>query len=585
MNMRELLLVLLILIQLSLNQSLLLTSFDIESLEDLKNFFLNRTSHISTDASSFRYAVCGLTRANAIVTVNWKWMTELVAYNISAYIMHDNDYNQVSENKNITSISISHQLTMHAGYNRGGNRYYHDRIIENGELILGNNTIPNSWDKAIFYFSAIDQHYDFVWLIEDDVYISSVSTFMAVHEQSLNCSTDLTVREAIKHPIDLRKRYMAHTVQPWYRSLVVAVGVSKRLLFLIRTFVEKYDVLEYVEFMFTTIAKQNNLTIFHPIQFQSLLSPGSKHPCYDFITDNDSWYHPIKYNVCRNDSYITNYDFLNLSLILSTGLYIQQYNSSYNADNASNVSKIPGPMMMLDVSLNSISIHPLNSFNKGKYSTMEGNINAPSTWLPMNKASMMEIRSDWITSFTLEFKLVSSWMKIGFIVYNHEVQFSSFISSTSNDNISHSTMSSRYLEVMSRSIREEAVCLRSTGASLVMLVRYGYLPKKLYSYFHGTISREVDVMIIMEQMQDGSSSREYSARNYCHTRYRRNGSNKNESNDMLVSHTIYQSSEVSSLGVIDISTEGGRVHLTRDRITIANCTITTCNLTRNCSHD
>ena len=127
---------------------------------------------------------------------------------------------------------------------------------------------------------------------------------------------------------------------------------------------------------------------------------------------------------------------------------------------------------------------------------MEGDINAPSTWLPMNKASMMEIRSDWITPFTLEFKLGSSWMKIGFIVYNHEVQFSPFISSTSNDNISHSTMSSRYLEVMGRSIREEAVCLRSTGASLVMLVRYGYLPRKLYSYFHGTLSGEVDVTII-----------------------------------------------------------------------------------------
>ena len=585
--MCELSLVLLLLIQLLLNQSLLLASFELESIEDLKNFFLNRTSHISKDASSFRYAVCGLTKANAIVTVNWKWMTELVAYNISAYIMHDNDYNQVSDNKNITSISISHQLTMYAGYNRGGNRYYHDRIIENGELILGKNTIPNSWDKAIFYFAAIDQHYEFVWFIEDDVYILSLSTFMAVHEQSLNCSTDLAVREAIKHPIDLRKRYMANTVHPWYRSLVVAAGVSTRLLSLIRTFVEKYNALEYVEFMFTTMAKQNKLTIFHPHQFQSLLSPGSKHPCYDFITDNDSWYHPIKYNVCRNDSYVTNYDFFNLSLILSTGLYIQQH-SSYSADIqliASNVSKIPGPMMVLDVSLNSISIHPLNSFNKGKYSTMEGSINAPSTWLPMNKASMMEIRSDWITPFTLEFKLGSSWMKIGFIVYNHEVQFSPFISSTSNDNISHSTMSSRYLEVMGRSIREEAVCLRSTGASLVMLVRYGYLPRKLYSYFHGTLSREVDVTIIMEKMQDGSSSREYSARNYCHSRYRRNGSNKNESNGMLVSHTIYQSSEISSLDVIDISTEGGSVHLTKDRITIANCTITNCTIARNCSHN
>ena len=46
--------------------------------------------------------------------------------------------------------------------------------------------------------------------------------------------------------------------------------------------------------MFTTIAMHNNLTIFRPHQFQTLLSPGLKHPCYDFITDNESSYHAIK---------------------------------------------------------------------------------------------------------------------------------------------------------------------------------------------------------------------------------------------------------------------------------------------------
>ncbi len=67
MSIRELsfVLQLLLLIQFSLNQSLPLTSYDKESIEDLKYFFLNRKH-----ASSFRYAVCGLTRANKTVTVN-----------------------------------------------------------------------------------------------------------------------------------------------------------------------------------------------------------------------------------------------------------------------------------------------------------------------------------------------------------------------------------------------------------------------------------------------------------------------------------------------------------------------------------
>ena len=210
---------------------------------------------------------------------------------------------------------------------------------------------------------------------------------------------------------------------------------------------------------------------------------------------------------------------------------------------------------------------------------MKGNSNARSTWLPIDKASVMEI-----TPFALEFKLGSSWTKIGFIVYNHEVQLSTVIPSASNHTISHATLSSRYIEIVGRSIREEAVCLRSTGASLVMLVRYWYLPRKLYSFFHDSISRDIDVMIIMEQGMS-NSSREYSegsyhsTRSYCRSRYHRNGSNKNESNPMLVSHTIYQSSEVSSLDLIDISSEGSGVYLTRDRITITNSTIA-----RNCTH-
>ena len=436
------------------------------------------------------------------------------------------------------------------------------------------------------------------------MYISSLSAFMIVHEQSLNRSTDLTVKEAHKNPKDKRKKYiMAHIAQPWYQSLVVAVGLSKQLLSIIRTFVEKYNVLEYVEFMFTTLVMQNNLTIFHPHQFQSLMNPDVKHPCYDLITDNESWYHPMKSfdcyhahrdegNVCHNyNSDASNHGSFNLSLILSTGLYSQQHNSSYSTDiqliGSSSTNQIPGPMMVLDVRLDSVSIHLLNSFNKAKYSTlhpMKGNSNARSTWLPIDKASVMEIRSDWITPFALEFKLGSSWTKIGFIVYNHEVQLSTVIPSTSNHTISHATLSSRYIEVVGRSITEEAICLRSTGASLVMLVRYGYLPRKLYSYFHDTISRDIDVMIIMEQGMS-NSSREYSegsyhsTRSYCRSRYHRNGSNRNESDPMLVSHTIYQSSEVSSLDLIDISSEGSRVYLTRDRITITNSTIA-----RNCTH-
>jgi hypothetical protein len=41
-----------------------------------------------------------------------------------------------------------------------------------------------SWDKALYYFCHREgKSYDFLWLIEDDVFIPSVDTLTALNEQ------------------------------------------------------------------------------------------------------------------------------------------------------------------------------------------------------------------------------------------------------------------------------------------------------------------------------------------------------------------------------------------------------------------
>lgn len=648
------------------------------SIEELKDFFLNherKKYKSSSPSSSFRYAVCRLTRAYGTITLNWKWLSELKFYNISAYNIQDNNYTHISHHRNITTLSISNQIASTYGYTNGGNNYHYNRVIENNTEIFGKSTIPNAWDKALFYFTMIDPHYEFVWFIEDDVYISSIYSFLYIHNNSIKKKSDVTIKEANSMAINDRRKHhphghsvwgrlsdeptpsindsrkqLLHTNQPWYYSIVVAVGISKNILSFIQEYIHIYHTLEYVEFLFPTIAVHYNYTLYCPKQFQTLTF--TKTSCYDsflgsydgdddndnddYIVDNSdndedvdderggsSWYHPVKAYDCwfadRNIDYnhyryhnnynINNYQYqqllsnsinryFNVSFILSSGLINlqkqqeqrqqQQQNATniinYSTDiellrnftfsgNLSDVKNInfPSSTVLLDITKDSINIHLLRNFKKAKYTKLHSSSsssdmiiysnnsnsndsnnhnNVPSTWLPVDQSSLIELRSDWFTSFIIEFKVISSWIKIGFIVYNHNLHRSSFTTTSStNHSIINSTitnitynnttdyatiyvknfssnvhsrksedrnrnkkinLSHTYLEIISRSIRGESSALRRReGVNAVILLRYGHLPIKLYNYFYSTISKDIDAMIILEEEQQVLFEDEY----------------------------------------------------------------------------
>lgn len=194
------------------------------SIEELKDFFLNHESNVyydryksSSPPPSFRYAVCRLTRAHGAITLNWKWLSELKLYNISAYNIQDNDYTHISHHRNITTLSISNQIASTYGYINGGNNYYYNKIIENNTIIYGKSTVPNAWDKALFYFTMIDQYYDFIWFLEDDVYISSIYAFLYIHNNSIKKKSDVTIKEANSMSINDRRKHHPHGHSVWGR--------------------------------------------------------------------------------------------------------------------------------------------------------------------------------------------------------------------------------------------------------------------------------------------------------------------------------------------------------------------------------
>jgi len=269
----------------------------------------------------FPYAVCILTSNIGFIQV--KWLRELFNYNISAYIMIDDpDRNEVTKSSvgYTQIISINSMDSKRIGYYWGGkaelsiDKYQSSNIgIENPSAYYHKHI--NAWDKSLLYFTEIAMHHSFVWFIEYDVYIPSISSFLKVHNDSVSQKADLVIRESTELSYARAHKFNHFLKAPLYNSLACVVGASRKLLDIIKQYVAQHQQLEYVEILFTTLSQQHKLKVYHPVQFQAIQFR-CNFTCSDVHRYPDQWFHPIKdqwqfIDDCRNR-------VSNLSLSFST---------------------------------------------------------------------------------------------------------------------------------------------------------------------------------------------------------------------------------------------------------------------------
>jgi hypothetical protein len=160
------------------------------------------------------------------------------------------------------------------------------RFVDNEPESLGfKNTLrmykqnkAGSRDKSLYYFCRINTIYDFVWMIEDDVFIPTTETIkdLDIKYQScdLLCESNTIINDLSKKEIwwgfqDLYDT-MPNIPFPWAKSMVCAIRVSKKLLDCINKFVEENKILIGSELIFNTLATQNNLDIITPIELSTI---------------------------------------------------------------------------------------------------------------------------------------------------------------------------------------------------------------------------------------------------------------------------------------------------------------------------
>ena len=131
-----------------------------------------------------------------------------------------------------------------------------------------------AWDKSMYFFNEINTLYEYVWLLEDDVFLYDEHALVSIDEKHRRA--DLLT--AFHETNETGEMYgwshwvnVIHRIElPWAHSMVCAIRVSKQLLKEIVNYKIKHGHLFFIESMFNTIAHQNNLLIENPVELSTI---------------------------------------------------------------------------------------------------------------------------------------------------------------------------------------------------------------------------------------------------------------------------------------------------------------------------
>ena len=174
-----------------------------------------------------------------------------------------------------------------------------DNIIaeSNGykDCILSLKNKAGSRDKALYYFNKESIDYDFIWFVEEDVFIPSIQSIQSIDAKYL--SHDLL--SASNHII-----YEKHTDWLWNHvnsqisldlpyacSMICAIRCSKKMLQSVHNYTKLYNRLFLDEALFNTLALHDKLETACPKELSSI-TYCHKWSYKDIISTQ--LYHPVK---------------------------------------------------------------------------------------------------------------------------------------------------------------------------------------------------------------------------------------------------------------------------------------------------
>ena len=151
-----------------------------------------------------------------------------------------------------------------------------------------------SWEKSIYYFSTINTRYDNVWVFEDDVFLYDEKALLDI--DSKYNDSDLLSNSYGENVNGHKKDWHWDKIDikftpPYYSSMVCCVRVSLNLLSKLKNYANEHHTLFFLEALFPTICKKNNLKYDTPIEFGNIVY---RKDYEDKDIDKNNLFHPVK---------------------------------------------------------------------------------------------------------------------------------------------------------------------------------------------------------------------------------------------------------------------------------------------------
>ena len=222
----------------------------------------------------------------------YDFVKQLPDLNNTCICIDDNKYNIPYFDNKVNIIKVNEAECIKHGF--------HSSLVG----LLGNKNWfgkAGSRDKALYFFYKNKIKYDYIWFLEEDVFIPTIDTIQNIDNKyndydllssahgiykNLN-KTDWphwnTVCSQLKNKIQL----------PYAISAICAIRCSKKLLECIFAHAVKFNSLFFDEAMFNTVALHNNLNV-KAIQELSSIVWRKKNGWQSHEINKNNLYHPVK---------------------------------------------------------------------------------------------------------------------------------------------------------------------------------------------------------------------------------------------------------------------------------------------------
>lgn len=154
---------------------------------------------------------------------------------------------------------------------------------------------PMGYDKMVYYFAELNNDYDFVLCLEEDVFVLNSKTI----ENFFNkySTYDLVTPNNFPKTDEVWDWHWLSVIDkinpPYYYSMVCAFGFSKNLMSKLKEYAHANKSLFYIEVMFNTIAMQSKLKVIDAFELKSIVWMG-QWSVNEFRLLPNNFFHPMK---------------------------------------------------------------------------------------------------------------------------------------------------------------------------------------------------------------------------------------------------------------------------------------------------